>query len=388
MQLSWIGPARWRIATAIPAAMMIVLATSAGAEGLKKIEKTFDNGGTLRFFGHINKGILTYDDGQVSESYGLIDNANSTSRVGLTYGLKTGEWAYLGTLEIQYAPFSTSNTSLLQPSPPSSAYEFTNANIRKIDNQFTHPRYGTFYFGQGNMASNDTAEVDLSGTTVIAYSEVRDTASGQLLRESDGTLSDIKIGDVFNNYDGLSRKVRVRYDTPLWSGFGLRSSYGRDLLSDNPEVRDQDLFDVAATYTTEFDDFKVIAQAAYSWKGSDVTIADGSASILHGPTGLSATVALGQQDNGSLTGSYGYVKLGWQADLISWGKTAFAIDYYSGTDIASAGSDSESTSFSVVQNITDWNTEVYLTWREYDYSEPETSFLAANAMFIGARFKF
>ena len=120
----------------------------------------------------------------------------------------------------------------------------------------------------------------------------------------------------------------------------------------------------------------------------EITHADGSASILHGPTGLSATVALGQQDNGSLTGSYGYVKLGWQADLISWGKTAFAIDYYSGTDIASAGSDSESTSFSVVQNITDWNTEVYLTWREYDYSEPETSFLAANAMFIGARFKF
>lgn len=367
----------------------LMASTALQAQDLPKVETTFANGAALRVYGQINKGVLSYDDGQVRESYGLIDNDNSNTRFGLTYAQDFAQsWSYLGIIEIAYAPFSTSTTSILQPSPPASAYAFTNANIRKIDNQFTHPRYGTFYFGQGSMASNDTAEVDLSGTTVIAYSEVRDTASGQLLRESDGTLSDINIGDVFNNYDGLSRKVRVRYDTPLWSGFGLRSSYGRDLLSDNPEVRDQDLFDVAATYTTEFDDFKVIAQAAYSWKGSDVTIADGSASILHGPTGLSATVALGQQDNGSLTGSYGYVKLGWQADLISWGKTAFAIDYYSGTDIASAGSDSQSTSISVVQNITDWNTEVYLTWREYDYSEPETSFLTANAMFIGARFKF
>ncbi len=379
---------RISIAVTAAAALMAGLGTPAAAEGLRKIEKTFANGGTLRFYGQINKGVLTYDDGQETESYGLIDNANSSTRVGLTYGIDVGGWSYLGTLEIQYAPFSTNNTSILQPSPPSSAYDFTNANIRKIDNQITHDRFGTFYLGQGSMASNDTAEVDFSGTTVIAYSEVQDTASGQLLRKSDGTLSDITIDDAFNNYDGLSRKVRVRYDTPLWSGFGLRASYGRDLLSDNPDVRDQDLFDVAATYAADINDFKVGAQAAYSWKGSDITIADGSASVLHVPSGLSLTVATGQQDSGSLTGSYGYVKLGWQYDLIAWGKTAFAVDYYSGSDMVTGGSESESTGISVVQYVTDWNTEIYATWRDYDYSEPETSFQSSNAVFVGARFKF
>ena len=55
------------------------------AQELPKIEKTFENGGTLRFYGQINKGVLSYDDGQETESYGLIDNDNSNTRFGLTY---------------------------------------------------------------------------------------------------------------------------------------------------------------------------------------------------------------------------------------------------------------------------------------------------------------
>ncbi len=359
------------------------------AQDLPKIEKTFGNGGTLRFYGQINKGVLSYDDGQETESYGLIDNDNSNTRFGLTYTQKFGdEWTYLGTIEIAYAPFSTGNTSILQQSPPSSAYEFTNANIRKIDNKFSHPRYGAFYLGQGDMASNNTAEVDLSGTTVISYSSVSDSAGAQLLRQSDGTLSDIEIKDAFTNYDGLSRKTRIRYDSPLWSGFGLRTSYGRDLLSDDSVVRDQDLYDIAAVYEGEFNDFKVVAQTAYSWKGSDITIFDASGSVLHVPTGLSFTAAAGTQDKSDVSGSYGYAKIGWQGDLVSWGKTAVSVDYYGGSDIAAEGSDSESWAFSVVQNVPRWNTELWMTWREYDYSETDTEFDSASAFFVGARFKF
>jgi hypothetical protein len=363
--------------------------TTLWAQDLPKIEKTFENGGTLRFYGQINKGVLSYDDGQETESYGLIDNDNSNTRFGLTYTQDFGDrWKYLGTIEIAYAPFSTSNTSILQQSPPSSAYEFTNANIRKIDNKFSHPDYGAFYLGQGDMASNNTAEVDLSGTTVISYSSVADSAGAQLLRQSDGTLSDIEIKDAFTNYDGLSRQVRVRYDSPLWSGFGLRTSYGRNLLSDDAVVRDQDLYDIAAVYEGEFNDFKVVAQTAYSWKGSDITIFDASGSVLHVPTGLSFTAAAGTQDKSDVSGSYGYAKIGWQGDLVSWGKTAVSIDYYGGSDIAAEGSDSESWAFSVVQNVPRWNTELWVTWREYDYSETDTEFDSASAFFVGARFKF
>jgi hypothetical protein len=359
------------------------------AQQLTKIEKTFKNDGTLRFYGQINKGVLSYDDGQETESYGLIDNDNSNTRFGLTYTQTFGEqWTYLGTIEIAYAPFSTSNTNILQQSPPSSAYEFTNANIRKIDNKVSHPRYGAIYVGQGDMASNSTAEVDQSGTSVVSYSSVADSAGAQLLRQSDGTLSDIEIQDAFTNYDGLSRQVRIRYDSPMWSGFGLRTSYGRNLLSDDPDVRDQALYDIAAVYEGEFNDFRVVAQTAFSWKGSETTIFDGSGSILHVPTGLSFTAAAGTQDTSGVSGSYGYAKLGWQGDLLAWGKTAVSVDYYGGSDIVTEGSDSESWAISIVQNISRWNTQLWATWRDYDYSETDTEFDSASAFFVGARFKF
>ncbi len=238
------------------------------------------------------------------------------------------------------------------------------------------------------MASNNTAEVDLSGTTVISYSSVADSAGAQLLRQSDGTLSDIQIKQAFTNYDGLSRQVRVRYDTPLWSGFGLRTSYGRNLLSSSEATREQDLYDIAAVYEGTFNGLKVAAQTAVSWKGSDITIFDGSGSVLHVPTGLNFTVAAGTQDNSDVTGSFGYAKLGWQGDLVSWGKTALSLDHYSGSDIATEGSDSESWALAVVQNVPKWNTEFWMTWRDYDYSETDTSFDSAQAFFVGARFKF
>jgi hypothetical protein len=378
----------------LEAGIIALAATLAGcsalqAQDLPKVEKTFATGGTLRFYGQINKGVLTFDDGQVSESYGLIDNDNSNTRFGLTYTQDFADsWAYLGIIEIAYAPFSTATASLLQPSPPASAYEFSNSNIRKIDNRVSGPGFGSFWFGQGDMASNHTAEVDLSGTPVIGYSPVADTAGGQLLRRADGVLSNITVKDAFTNFDGLSRQVRLRYDTPLWSGFGLRTSYGRNLLSDSPSVRDQDLYDIAATYETKSDQFQFLAQTAYSWKGSDTTILDGSGSLLHLPTGLSVTAAAGRQDEAGVQGSYGYIKFGWQGDLVAWGKTAIALDRYSGSGIEAVGSDSTSYALSVVQNIPRWNTELWLTWRAYDYSEPGTEFDSASAFFLGGRFKF
>lgn len=381
-----------------------LLSAPAFADPLPKVEKKFANGSALRFYGQINKGFLNYDDGQVSETYDFLDNNTSNTRFGLTYKTEFADvWEYLGTIEIQYAPYSTNNINILNQSPPPGAYELGNANIRKIDNQFTNERFGVFYIGQGNMASQDTAEVDLSGTTVIAKSAVQESAGAQLLRQSDGTLSKIQIKNAFTNYNGLGRKVRLRYDTPVFSGFSLRTSYGRDLLYENSDpavqdaVQDQNLYDVALAYEGSSGDFKYAAQAAFSYKESytvngkttnGVQILDGSGSILHVPTGLNLTAALGQQDNGTYTGSYGYVKAGWLGDLVSWGKTAVALDYYSGTDITGVGSDSSSTGLSVVQTITDWNTELWATYRVYAYDDAKADYDDGRALFVGARFKF
>jgi hypothetical protein len=82
------------------------------------------------------------------------------------------------------------------------------------------------------------------------------------------------------------------------------------------------------------------------------------------------------------------VKAGWLGEAISWGKTAVAVDYYSGTDITGTGSDSESTGISVVQNITNWNTELWATYRVYAYDDLKADYDDGRALFLGARFKF
>jgi hypothetical protein len=379
-----------------------VVALSGGAavaQGIPRVETEFANGGVLRFYGQINKGFLSYDDGQVSESYNFIDNANSNTRFGVTYTGDIGSgWNYLGTLEIQYDPVSTSNQGLdratgLPRSTPASAFEFTNANIRQIDNRFTHDDYGIFYLGQGNMASQDTSAVDFSGTTVIATRSVRDSAGGQLLREADGTLSSVNISRAFADYNGLGRRVRIRYDSPEFGGFVLRTSYGQNQLGPNPDTQDDPLYDIAVAFTGESGDFRYGAQAAYSWndqKLADVTTKtlNGSASILHTPTGLNLTIAGGNQDNEVRVGTFFYVKAGWLGDIVDWGRTAVSIDYYNGDSVFADGSEANSTGIAVVQNVTAWNTEFYATYRTYDSSTPSVDYQDANAILVGARFRF
>jgi hypothetical protein len=243
------------------------------------------------------------------------------------------------------------------------------------------------------MASQDTVKVDFSGTTVIAGVAVADSAGTQLLRQSDGTLSSVQIRNAFNDYNGLGRKVRVRYDSPAFHGVVFRTSYGQDQLSTNPAVRDNPLYDIALAYTGEAGDFRYGAQASYSWNdnkstGRTTNILNGSASILHTPTGLNLTLASAGQDNDVLESSYWYVKGGWIGDLVSWGKTAVSLDHYSGSDIKSAGSDSSSAGLALVQVVTDWNTEFWITYRTYDFDTPMVAYDSSSALFFGARFRF
>ena len=263
-------------------------------------------------------------------------------------------------------------------------WTWQNKYFRKIEVFVGSEDYGKLSVGQGNMASDNSAEVDLSGTTVIAYSKVHGTAGGQLFRDNSTGAFGPPVRSAFNNYDGLGRKVRIRYDTPKLAGFTLSASYGEDLLA-NVHVP---VSDVALRYANTFDAFKVEGAIAYAWQDNDVELFDGSASILHVPSGLNFTLAAGSQDNGSRTGRYVYGKAGLIRDLVAWGPTAFAVDYYHGEDIAAASSTSRSYGIAVVQNIKDYNTELYGTYRRHQYDTETADFRDGNAFLGGVRLKF
>jgi hypothetical protein len=88
-------------------------------------------------------------------------------------------------------------------------------------------KWGTLRLGQGDTATNGTSEVDLSGTDVAAYSSVDDVGGNFEFRDN-GVGTGITVSDSRSNFDGLSRKDRVRYDTPKWAGFFASGSVGNN----------------------------------------------------------------------------------------------------------------------------------------------------------------
>jgi hypothetical protein len=237
------------------------------------------------------------------------------------------------------------------------------------------------------MASDGTAEIDLSGTHVIGYSKVQDTAGGQIFAVSNTPgFSSVTVNDAFDNLDGLSRLMRLRYDSPDFAGFTFGTSVGRLVVGGDWSGMQ---WDVAANYADTIGDFQIKGAAAYSRPSSDEYRLNGSLSVLHQQSGINATIAGGHaSDPGSSDPEFVYAKLGYKTHFFDFGVTAFSADIYAGNDFVTAGSDSVSYGFQAVQNLDYYRTELYLGVRLYEYDDTAASYKPGLAVLTGARIKF
>ena len=220
----------------------------------------------------------------------------------------------------------------------------------------------------------------------MGFSNLPDTAGGFFFR--DGTvLSGIAIGDVFKNFDG-SRRFRLRYDTPGFSGVVVSAAAGNDVLSETDEA---DYYDTALRYGYHDASFVLDAAIGYSWtddQGDMTEQAMASTSATHLPTGLNLTVATGEQM--SAEGQYIYAKVGWSGDVVQFGKTAVSADYYGGSDFRVSGSESRSWGVQAVQQFAEQGLEAYLGYREYAYDDVAGADYQYNigTVLFGARWTF
>lgn len=336
----------------------------------------------IEVYGQVDKGVLAFDDGGSTLGYVPVDNANASTRGGIRIYAEINEiWSIGGNAEAEWNPYSTNNVNQLNRGD----YDWDTWLLRKAEVYAESEEFGKLWLGQGSMASDSTAEVDLSGTTVVGYSSISDMAGGQFFRLVDGTLSEVQVKDAFTNFDGLQRKLRVRYDTPKYAGFSLGTSVGTQVVPTKTETW---VWDIAARYENTFGDFKVAGAAAFSRPSEDDELYDGSVSVLHEPTGLSITLAAAYSDEERVNGRYFYTKLGYQADFFEVGKTAMSVDAYFGKDIE--GTDANSSSFGVqlVQNLDYYQTELYLGARSYDFDDAADEVDTGVAFLAGARVKF
>ncbi len=356
-----------------------VLAAVAGAPALAEFKFDNNSGGSVVLYGQFDPAYLSFDDGVTTTSE-VVDNTNSNSRVGLDLRQPYGANRFRFNFETALGLRASAGVS--QTNTPS-GLDWQRTDIRKVDFSLKTGKYGTFSAGQGSMATDGVAETDLSGTTLVTYSSIPDTAGSFEFRTSAGALSGSTIGDNFSDFDG-GRKGRVRYDSPSFSGFTISAAWGKEILA---EGNDDEFMDVALRYANEFGAVKLAGAVGISRRDRGGVYRDdtiGSISMLH-DSGVNATLALGDREG---AGDYRYGKLGYIGNWFSAGTTALSVDYYDGADTISVGSSSESLGIGVVQKVDSANLEVYLGYRTYELNETTATYQDASSVLFGTRLKF
>jgi hypothetical protein len=265
--------------------------------------------------GQINRAVMYVDDGSTAKWF-FVDNENSSTRFRFT-GSNDFEnsWKVGIVWEVQMESNASNEVSMTDPDTGTVSFR-----DRKIE-FWVGQKYGKLWVGQGDTASNSTSEVDLSGTTVAAYSSLSDVA-GNFVFQDNGAGIGVTVSDTRSNFDGVSRQDRVRYDTPTFAGF-----YG------STSVMSESRWDAALRYSGDLGWGKLAAAGAYADYGTstrgDATerdyILSSSASLLL-PMGLNFTVSYAKrnQDNTdpwNLFGKLGYQFMEKHAASIQYGRT-------------------------------------------------------------------
>lgn len=321
--------------------------------------------------GHVNRALLVVDDGKETDLY-HVDNDSSSTRLRVIGEGDVSPELTVGTaIEVQLESNSTANVS-----QDNEAVSGDSISDRRLEVYFDHDRFGKLWMGKGWTASEDSSEMDLSGTALVGYSSTADIAGGIKFRNGAGDLTTTRVGDVFTNLDGLGRRNRLRYDTPSMGGVKLAASAVEDSA-----------WDTALTYSADYSLGTLAAAVAYSDQQNNSGQVNGSASFLHN-SGVSITLAAGERDSGTQDPNFVYGKLGYQYRWFDAGKTALSADYHVANHTEMRSDKARSVGVQMVQSVDDWATELYVGYRNYDLERAGENLDEVDALIAGARIKF
>ncbi|MCI5221817.1 MAG: porin [Candidatus Electrothrix sp. AR4] len=344
----------------------------------------------LTLYGHINRAVMSADDGNENKIF-HVDNTHSESRIGLKGKVEASDTLTIGSnFELQWQANPSEQLSM---EVESISGEFKE---RIMEVYFDFDKLGKFSIGRGDMASDDTSEVDLSGTDLAGNSGVADAGGGFAFydaapiitaNDEQGGEQGLTVGDVFNQMDGLSRRNRLRYDTPTFAGFSFGAAGG-----------EKERADASLIYSDKFSDgTKLKAAIAYSdpGEGKEYTQINGSASVLFG-FGLNLTVAGGSRDlddmpAGGEDPAFMYGKVGYKTEFFSIGSSALSCDYGVYKNIKNQDAAEEGTAYGVqlVQRFSAYSTDLYAAYRNLEVEDNTSAdYEPISIMLAGARIKF
>lgn len=367
---------------------------------------------SLKLSGQVNRAMLYWDDGTDDDVY-FVDVENSSTRFrltgsgvispGRTAGFRIeADWFiqnnssavsncedtdYTGGSQGCLALANTVGNSVSNPNGQATAAQVT--DMRWSEVWIKDDRLGKLSLGKGDTATNGTSEVDLSGTSVAQYAGMADVGGAFQFRDNAGNFTGVSLGDVYSQFDGLSRQNRLRYDTPSFGGFTLSTSVGAD-----------DFVDGALRFKKEWNSVRC------AWAGGiahntnerddDQWIYSTSGSCLHTPSGLNLTLGYAETDEGASDHDrdWWFIKAGISRRWNSHGKTSISVQYANNSDFLSTattdrGDDLDSFGVAFVQNIDSAALELYVAWSHYELDDnTATNYDDLDFVLAGARMKF
>jgi len=334
----------------------------------------------LSLYGHVNKAGLFVDSGDSSDWY-VVDNTNSQTRLGLKAAVDAGRgWIAGGRIEYGIVSNGSSDVNQL------TSYDATENNfkLRWAEVSFKKDQFGKISLGKGSSATDNTSRTDLSGTAVAAYSSISDMAGSVLWYDSStSALSQLKIKNVFNDFNGLGRTDRLRYDTPSFGGVSLAGSGSSG-----------DAYDGALLFSRKYGETQVAAAFGMASPGDLIEGTDvqysGSVSLLL-PIGFNATFSAASRDlegDNREDSTNWWGKLGYKIKFYDAAITAFSVEFGETADLWADGDVARSWAAAVVHNVTDWGTELYMAYRGHQLDSDLGDFDDIHAFWAGARVKF
>jgi hypothetical protein len=365
-----------RLITMVAVISLLIIPMAASA----KIEFNVKDKMTVQVYGQVNRAVLFANDGDNSELF-HVDTDTSSTRFGFKLKASPFDKGLTVGAHMQWEYESNSSTKVNQIDTNTSGDKLAD----RILEVFLEGNFGRLTLGQGSTASDGTSEVDLSGTKLAGLSRVAAIGGGLLFYDDAAdALSGVKVSSVMNNLDGNSRKDRLRYDTPKFNGFSAAAS----VVSDDGD----DAEDFALRYSGKLGSIKTKAAVSYVnySGGSYKNQISGSFSCL-AKNGFNVTLAGGTKDSdvsGKDDPIFYYAKLGYIANLIKAGTTAFAIDFGRFEDQKTNDDEADTIGFGCVQKLKDWYSEVFFGYRMFSLDRTGTDYSDIHTVFTGLRIKF
>ena len=310
---------------------------------------------SLKIYGQVNQSLLIWDDGVESDAY-VVDNDSSASRIGFKGKAKiSNDWS--AGYRIEIGVYSSESDRVTQTNDEGSGNRL---DLRRSEMFIKSKTFGKVTWGLTNHALDGTTKADLSGTHVVARNGgLRYVEAFNIIRSDNGLSSGEAWGEIFDGDSEFDRDNVIRYDSPTFAGFKVSASWGEN-----------DEWSVAAFYKAKYADFKVAAAIGYGedQEGSGSGVSEnfnGSASIMHTPTGLFITASAGQTEKGNNDEETFYqIKGGIQQSWSPLGKTTLYGEYIEAeTDDTGEG---EIYGFGIVQKVDAAAMELYAGFRHYE----------------------